>query len=604
MTLLERLIPDPGLVEVNEAMLDLPIERAWELVRHLDLGRSSVVRALFALRELPAWLRGDAAESVSLTLRLDDLRSTVARPGFQILGEEAPHEIAVGAIGKVWLADIPFVHVPDADAFRGFVEPGFAKVAWALRLSSTDERRTKVTVEVRVAATDEASWKSFRRYFMFIGPASRFIRRVLLDSLVSSQRAPDSSENARPLPGDELLSDAADQVTHGVTVEAAPGAIWPWLVQMGCRRAGFYSWDVLDNGGVRSAREVHPELQGLAVGDVIPATPDGKDGFQVLVLDEARALVLGGLFDVESNSELPFVAARPRRYWHVTWAFVLVPLDQGRTRLLVRARAACSSSELLRLGAMRFVHGMMESAQLRHLAARAEGRLPRSDFRDVLDAASGVAVMAAALLTPFGRAPRSHWGVRREEAASTLPGDELVPEPAWGYTHGVEIRAQSADVWRWVAQIGSDKAGFYSYQALENLAGCGIRNAESVHPSWEVGLGDELRLHPSMPPPRVVALEKGRYFVAHTPLDAEAKAAARPWTTMSWLFLVEPLGPERCRVVSRFRASCSNDLATRLAFGPTLLEPVSFAMDRRMLLGIQERAERASNRGAARREQS
>jgi hypothetical protein len=219
-------------------------------------------------------------------------------------------------------------------------------------------------------------------------------------------------------------------------------------------------------------------------------------------------------------------------------------------------------------------------------------------FRDVFDAASGVAIMTAALLTPFGRAQRSHWGLRCEDSSWPLPGDDLVPEPLWGYTHAVEVRATCTDVWPWVAQIGSDRAGFYSYQALENLVGCGIRNADSVHSSWELRLGDELRLHPSMPPPRVVALEKGWYFVAHAPPDVAARADGRPWTAMSWLFLVEPLGRERCRVISRFRASCSDELATRLAFGPTLLEPISFAMDRRMLLGIQQRAERARDRAA------
>ena len=60
----------------------------------------------------------------------------------------------------------------------------------------------------------------------------------------------------------------------------------------------------------------------------------------------------------------------------------------------------------------------------------------------------------------------------------------------------------------------------------------------------------------------------------------------------SWLFLVEPIGDRRSRLISRYRADCSSDLPTRLAFGPTLLEAVSFAMDRRMLLGVKERAER------------
>lgn len=104
-------------------------------------------------------------------------------------------------------------------------------------------------------------------------------------------------------------------------------------------------------------------------------------------------------------------------------------------------------------------------------------------------------------------------------------------------THGVEIDAPAAAVWPWIAQIGADKGGFYSYQWLENLAGCDVRNAERVHPEWEVKVGDGLRLHPEMPAIPVV------------------------------------------------------DVATRLAYG-VAIEPIGFAMDRRMLLGVKERAER------------
>ena len=65
----------------------------------------------------------------------------------------------------------------------------------------------------------------------------------------------------RPLPGDELVADANGRWNHAVTIRARPAEIWPWLVQMGCRRAGWYSYDGLDNGGVRSAARIVPELQ-------------------------------------------------------------------------------------------------------------------------------------------------------------------------------------------------------------------------------------------------------------------------------------------------------------------------------------------------------
>src|SRR5690606_21902127 len=143
--------------------------------------------------------------------------------------------------------------------------------------------------------------------------------------------------------------------------------------------------DVLDNGGQTSAREVHPEWQELAIGQVLPATPDGDDGFEVLALDPEHVLVLGGHFDTQDGHQLPFTAPHPPNYWQVTWAFVLEPLDEVTTRLHVRARAQFSPSEKLHLAWIRPVHSFMQSVQLRHLAARVEGRLHRETVRDVLE---------------------------------------------------------------------------------------------------------------------------------------------------------------------------------------------------------------------------
>jgi hypothetical protein len=74
--------------------------------------------------------------------------------------------------------------------------------------------------------------------------------------------------------------------------------------------------------------------------------------------------------------------------------------------------------------------------------------------------------------------------------------------------------------------------------------------------------------------------------------DEEARAAGRPWAAASWLLLTEALEPGCTRMVSRYRSAGSDDLRTRLAMGPALMEPIGFAMDRRMLHGIRRRAER------------
>lgn len=217
-------------------------------------------------------------------------------------------------------------------------------------------------------------------------------------------------------------------------------------------------------------------------------------------------------------------------------------------------------------------------------------------WRDIGPGAAGAAIIAAALLTPFLRARRAQWGLRPQEAGRRFPGDELVPDPRWSWTHGIAVEAPADAVWPWIAQIGADRAGFYSYQGLENLIGCRIRNAATIHPEWTAHEGDELRLHPQAPPLRIVSVSPGRSLVAYMPPvpTLGTAASAGRWMTASWLFLVEPLGPGRCRVISRYRCATSGDLASRVQFGPALVEPIGFAMDRRMLIGIKQRAEQSA----------
>ena len=131
-------------------------------------------------------------------------------------------------------------------------------------------------------------------------------------------------EGSRVLPGDDCLPEASVQWTNGITVHARPDAIWPWLAQLGCNRAGWYSYDGLDNGAVPSSERVVPEFQEVAIGDVLPWTPTNSDGFVVEAVETGRALVLGGI-------PPPFTGI---------FAYVLEPLDGSTTRLLIRVRSA------------------------------------------------------------------------------------------------------------------------------------------------------------------------------------------------------------------------------------------------------------------------
>ena len=128
-------------------------------------------------------------------------------------------------------------------------------------------------------------------------------------------------EEERPMPGDDFVNDPYVTTTRAVSIKARPGSIWPWLVQMGDRRGGLYSYDVLDRAfGILSgpsAGRILPEFQGLAAGDVIPLGK-GPD-WPVRILDAERAMVLEP------------VSGR------VSWCFALYP-EGDNTRLVSRVR--------------------------------------------------------------------------------------------------------------------------------------------------------------------------------------------------------------------------------------------------------------------------
>lgn len=185
-------------------------------------------------------------------------------------------------------------------------------------------------------------------------------------------------ERRATLPGDELVPGARSRSTMAVTIDAPPSAVWPWLVQMGCDRAGFYSWDRLDNGGRPSSTEIHPEWQGLAVGDRVTATPDGHWWFTVDRLEPERVLVLRSSVHIGARKPLDPAAPRPRFFLDGVWTFVLDELPDGKTRLVVRSFGAARPRLLL--GAVNLAlgdpaHVVMQTRQLHNLKRRAEAPL-------------------------------------------------------------------------------------------------------------------------------------------------------------------------------------------------------------------------------------
>jgi proline iminopeptidase len=155
-----------------------------------------------------------------------------------------------------------------------------------------------------------------------IRDASRFLGVLVTAPVTRRPVRPRPDEMTRPLPGDDLVPDAKVRWSHALTIRGGPAEIWPWLVQMGCRRGGWYSYDGLDNGGVPSAERIELQFQQVRVGDIFPMSPKVDDTFVVRFVEPERALVLGDAAGA------------------MAWEFVLEPVDEENTRLITRVRAA------------------------------------------------------------------------------------------------------------------------------------------------------------------------------------------------------------------------------------------------------------------------
>ena len=218
-------------------------------------------------------------------------------------------------------------------------------------------------------------------------------------------------------------------------------------------------------------------------------------------------------------------------------------------------------------GPMLLLAGVIASL-ISALRSLLHGRLPRPPALAGLGATAAYAL----LVRPW----HLRWGAAPGEEDLELPGIELLPEAGTDIVHAISIDAPPEEVWPWVAQLGQDRGGFYSYEWLENLAGCRMSNAASIHPEWQHReVGETVYLHPDaglkvtlFEPGRALGIE-GWGIVAVLPEDGGTRLIVRTRT---------PAGLE--------------------AAYWALLEIPHFVMERRMLLGIKQRAERADVTGS------
>jgi hypothetical protein len=204
---------------------------------------------------------------------------------------------------------------------------------------------------------------------------------------------------------------------------------------------------------------------------------------------------------------------------------------------------------------------------------------------------AGLAVGAAVAYLRTLEPRLRRWGATDEEVHRPLVVDDLVEPGVAAVTRAITVNAPIADVWAWLAQIGQDRAGFYSYTCLENLVGAGLHNADTLVPEWQtrnegdtVWLASERRWH-----------ERGRQIAAVvdppcalvlvSPVDwARVQRGER--ATGAWGFVLEPRGEFRTRLLVRSSGG---------AVGTHLFDGLHFVMEQKMMRGLRDRAEAATS---------
>ena len=172
-TLLDRFLPECEVLERHETRVAAPVEVTFAAARDMRLGWSPLVRAIFRGREL---LMGSSATEDRPSQPLVD---EVLSIGWGVLAQEPGREMVLGAVTRPWEADVKFRALPP-DEFAAFREPGFAKIAWTIRAEPIGPETSRFCTETRVATTDAAARRRFRRYWTMVSPGVRLIRRESL----------------------------------------------------------------------------------------------------------------------------------------------------------------------------------------------------------------------------------------------------------------------------------------------------------------------------------------------------------------------------------------------------------------------------------------
>ncbi len=225
-------------------------------------------------------------------------------------------------------------------------------------------------------------------------------------------------------------------------------------------------------------------------------------------------------------------------------------------------------------------------------------------FSEVLDNLGGALRIAGNFISqPITRSHFRFWGATKEDRQRTLPGDERVPNPIVTTTMAITINAPVSAVWGWVAQIGQERGGMYSYELLENIAKCKMHNADRVVPAWEMQVGDQMRMGPQgYPVNQVVALERGHWLLMAganlktgiaDPLPQPGQAN---YVNYAWVLYLDEQPNGTTRLISRTRLDYAPRTFAFKMMWETFTDPIGCTMTRKMLLTIRQRAEQVTSK--------
>ena len=217
---------------------------------------------------------------------------------------------------------------------------------------------------------------------------------------------------------------------------------------------------------------------------------------------------------------------------------------------------------------------------------------PQQRISRALLLALTTAALGAIFLT-LVRPAYLNWGSTAQERIQPLPGDEIVPQTDGQVTRAVTINASLSTVWPWLAQLGQDRGGFYSYDLLENAIGCEMPTDDVLRPEQQQwSLGDRLWMYPPDKAGGIGFATLRHYEPGHA-LGFGTRLAGTPLSqpeNASWSFVAIPIDARTTRVIVRGRGAPRTSLAL-LAFDRIVFEPIHFVMERRMLIGLKQLAE-------------